>query len=179
MKPTSFVHACLFLLSAFILTVQNSKSADSASFVKLRTTASGIPGWTEQKDHFRFFTVKELYDIIDGGAAEHDKQGLKCGIVISLTNGSRCLEIYFEEFGSPSRAKGMVSIKKKSSSDPKNIPQINVTPAIYDEVIGGCVVFWAKGDYFVGMTLTGYDSLETALLDATTVINSLSQVIAD
>lgn len=159
------------------MAIQAAKPADSNSFDQLRTAASRVPGWTEQKEQYRFFTAKELYEIIDGGAVEYDKQGLKSGICVSLTSRDKSLEIYFEDFGSSSRAKGMVSIKKKSSSDPKKFSQVNVALAIYDEVIGGCVVYWAKGDYYIEMTLNGYDSLEKALRDAATLINSISPAI--
>jgi hypothetical protein len=179
MKSTNYFRACFILLSIFITTIQNAKSSDSTSFVKLRKVASGIPGWTEQKENYRFFTAEKLYDIIDGGAAQYQKQGLKNGIVISLTNGAKLLEIYFEDFESSSRAKGMVSIKNKTSSNPKRISQVDATAAICDEVLGGCVVYWAKSNYYIEMTLTGYDSLENALLDAIALIDSISPNIAD
>jgi hypothetical protein len=161
------------------MTIQAAKTADSASFEKLRAAASHVQGWTEQKDQYKFFTPKELYGVIDGGATDYEKQGLKSGIVVSLTGKAHSLEIYFENFGSSSRAKGMVSIKKKSLSDPKKMPQANGVSAMYDEVIGGCVVYWAKGDYYIEMTLTGYDSLSKAVADAVTLINSISPAIAN
>ncbi len=179
MKILPFCCALLLLTGLFTPAVQAAKPAGSDSFDRLRSAASGIPGWTEQKESYRFFTAEELYGIINGGAAEHDKQGLKSGIVISLAGGEKSLEIYFEDFRSAFRARGMVRIKKKSSSDPKILPEVNVTPAIYDEVIGGCIVYWAKGKYYIEMTLTGYDSLEKALRDGATMINSISAAIDD
>jgi hypothetical protein len=177
MKPSIILRACLFLLGVFIIAVQPAKPVDGTSFAKLRAAASHVQGWIEQQEQYRFFTPKELYGIIDGGAVEYEKQGLKNGIFISLTAESKSLEIYFENFGSSSRAQGMVDIKKKSSSDPKKISQGNGA-AIYDAVIGGCVVYWAKGDYSIEMTLTGYDSLEKAKADAMTLIDSISPAIA-
>ena len=176
MKQSTILRACLFLLVVFIMSIQAAKSTDSASFEKLRAAASYVQGWTEQKEQYKFFTPKELYGIIDGGATDYEKQGLKTGISVSFSSGAKSLEIYFENFGSPSRAKGMVTIKKKSLSDSKNFSQVNVAPALYEEVIGGCVVYWAKGDYFIEMTLTGYDSLTKAAADAVTIINSISSI---
>jgi hypothetical protein len=147
---------------------------DSSSFESLRGTASRVSGWTEQKEQYRCFTAKDFYGIIDGGAAEHEKQGMKSGIGISLTNGPKSLEIYFEDFGTSSRAKGMIRVKKKSLSDPHKIPQVNVTPAMYDEVIGGCIAYWAKSRYYIEMTLTGYDSTKIAVRDAVVLIDSIS-----
>jgi hypothetical protein len=59
-------------------------------------------------------------------------------------------------------------------SDPRKISQVNVRPAIYEEVIGGCIAYWAKGRYYVEMTLTGYDSAEIAVRDAVALIDSIS-----
>ncbi len=173
------LRACLFLLGVMIIAVKPAKPVDSPSFVKLRAAASHVQGWIEQKEQYRFFTPKELYGIIDGGAVEYEKQGLKSGIIVSLSGQDKSLEICFDDFGSSSRAKGMVHIKKKSSSDPHEISQANATSAIYEEVIGGCVAYWAKGDYYIEMTLTGYDSLGKAVHDAVTLINSMSPAIAD
>jgi hypothetical protein len=166
-------------LAVFIMASQAAKSSDSLSFEKLRVAASRVQGWTEQKEQYKFFTPKELYGIIDGGATDYEKQGLKTGICVSYTNGARSLEIYFETFGSPARAKGMVTIKKKSLSDSKSLSQVTAASVVYEEVIGGCVVYWAKGDYFVEMTLTGYDSIEKAAADAAILINSVSPAIVN
>jgi hypothetical protein len=150
---------------------------DSSSFEPLRAATSRISGWTEQKEQYRYFTTQDFYGIIDGGAAEHEKQGMKSGIGISLTNGPKSLEIYFEDFGTSSRAKGMIRVKKKSLSDPVKIPQVKVTPALYEEVIGGCIAYWAKSRYYIEMTLTGYDSTEIAVRDAVVLIDSISPSI--
>jgi hypothetical protein len=174
MKTKCLSLASFSLIGFFIVTLQSAQPADSGSFAQLRLATSRVPGWTEQKEQYRFFTAEGLYGIIDGGAAEHQKQGLKSGIGLSLTGGTKTLEIYFEDFGTPSRAKGMVRIKKKSCSDPKNIAEVKVTPAIYEEVLGGCIAYWAKSHYYIEMTLTGYDSTKFALRDAVVLIDSIS-----
>jgi len=167
-----------FSLIGFIIVIlQSAQAADSGLFDKLRMATSRVPGWTELKEQYRFFTAEELYGIIDGGAAEHQKQGLKSGIGLSLTGGTKSLGIYFEDFGTPSRAKGMVSIKTKSLSAPETIPQVKVSPAMYEEVIGGCIVYWAKGHYYIEMTLTGYDQTKIAVRDAMVLIDSISPII--
>jgi hypothetical protein len=177
MKTKYISRACLFLVGFYIVTLQSAQPADSGPFAQLRLATSRVPGWTEQKEQYQFFTAEELYGIIDGGAAEHQKQGLKSGIGLFLTGGTKSLGIYFEDFGTPSRAKGMVSMKKKSLSTPEIIPQVKVSPAIYEEVIGGCIAFWAKGHYYVEMTLTGYDSTKYAVRDAVVLIDSISPII--
>jgi hypothetical protein len=179
MKLKSFVRSCLILFGIFMLTIQNAKSADSTSLVQLRKTAVSIPGWTEQKEHYRYFNAEELFDIIDGGATEYVMQGLQSGIVVSYKNEDRSLEIFFEDFGSSIQAMNMVSIKEKSSNRIKKISQDNKTNAICEQVIGGCMVYWAKSKYYIEMTLTGYDSLDKAKYDATAFINSISLAIAE
>jgi hypothetical protein len=177
MKTKHIPRACLFLVGIFIITLQSEQPADSGSFAELRMATSCVPGWAEQKEQYRFFTAAEFYGIIDGGAAEHQKQGLKSGISLSLTRGAKSLGIYFEDFGTPSRARGMVHIKKKACSDPENITGVKVAPAIYEEVIGGCIAYWAKSHYYIEMTLTGYDSAKIAVRDAVVLIDSISPKI--
>jgi hypothetical protein len=177
MKTKHIPSACISLIGFFIVTLQSAQPADSGSFAQFRIATSRVPGWTEQKEQYRFFTAEGLYGIIDGGAAEHQKQGLKNGIGLSLTGGTKSLGIYFEDFGVASRARGMVGVKKKSCSDPENIPGVKVAPAIYEEVIGGCIVYWAKSRYYIEMTLTGYDSIKFAVRDAVTLIDSISSSI--
>jgi hypothetical protein len=166
-----------FIAAALTVTICAAISPDSAAFNRLRAGASGVPGWIEQKDKYQAFTVQELYGLIDGGATEYEKQGLKSGITITLTNGNKVLEIYCDDFGKASRAKGMVEIKKKSLSDPKVIPKATLSPAIYDGVLGGCIACFAKGDFYIEMSLTGYNSLDKAVEDAAIFINTLSRVI--
>lgn len=177
MKSSAAILECFFLLSIAVLAVGAEKDKGGNPFEPLRTTVAGISGWSEQTEQYRYFTARDFYGIIDGGAAEHEKQGLKNGIGVSLTNNTQSLGIYFENFGTFSRAKGMVNTKKKSLSDTRSIPQAKVAPAMYEEVIGGCIVFWAKGRYYIEMTLTGYDSIESALQDAGTFIDAISAVI--
>ena len=177
MKTKHIPCTCISLIGFFIVTLQSAQPADSGSFAQLRMATSRVPGWTEQKEQYRFFTAAELYGIIDGGAAEHQKQGLKNGIGLSLTAGTKTLGIYFEDFGTLSRAKGMVIIKKKSCSDPENIPGVKVAPAIYEGVIGGCIAYWAKSHYYIEMTLTGYDLTKIAVRDAVVLIDSISSSI--
>jgi hypothetical protein len=179
MKLKNTVHTCLVLLSIFMLTIQNAKSEDSTSFVQLRKTAVSIPGWIEQKEHYRHFNAEELFDIIDGGATEYVQQGLKSGIVILLTNKGKSLEIFFEDFGTSIQAMNMASSKEKSSDRFKKISQDNKSIAICEQVIGGCIVYWAKSKYYIEMTLTGYNSLEEALCDAKVFVNSLGTVITE
>lgn len=178
MNTNHIPHACLSLIGFFIVTLQSAQPADSGSFAELRSATSRVPGWTEQKEQYRFFTAAELYGIIDGGAAEHQKQGLKSGIALSLIGGTTSLGIFIEDFGTPSHARGMVRIKKKSCSDPIAITGVKVAPAIYEEVIGGCIAYWAKSHYYIEMTLTGYDSTNIAVHDAVILIDSISHSIA-
>ena len=161
-----------------VVIVFAANPSNNGAFDRFRAAVSDVPGWNEQKDKYQAFTAKELYGLIDGGAADYDQQGLKSGITVTLTNESRVLEIYCDNVGKPSRAKGMVKIKRKSLSDPKPIPKVTISPAIYDGVLGGCFACCAKGDFYIEMTLTGYEALNEAVEDAAAFINTLSQVIA-
>jgi hypothetical protein len=163
------------LLTVFGNLIQAANPVDSSSFAHLRAAATNGTGWVEQ-EQCRYFNVQELYGMINGGAAEHEKQGLRSGIRVILSNGAKSLEIYFEDFGSPYRARGMVRRKERSSSAPQPIAQVT-GPAMYDEVLGGCIVYLAKSDYFIQMTLTGYDSIVNAVRDAATLINVINPVI--
>ena len=177
MKALPFLRACLFLPVVFIMTVSAAKPEDFRSFDRFRTAVSSVPGWIEQEDKYLTFTPKELYYIIGKGAAEFDKQGLKKGVSVLLMNGNKVLEIYFNDFGKSSRAKGMVEKRIKLASDPKIVPQFNVTPAYCDEVAGGCVVYWAKADFYIEMTLSGYDTSKKAVTDAAALIDKICSVI--
>jgi hypothetical protein len=177
MKLLTLFSGVIFLVGIFTISVQAAKPDTGQSFTPFRAAVSHAPGWTEQKDQYRFFTAKDLYGIIDGGAVEHEKQGLKNGIGLSCTKGNNTLDIYFEDFGTVSRAKGMVEVKKKSLSDTKEIPLVTIKPALYEGVIGGCIAYWAKSRYYIEMTLTGYDSLSIAVRDAVTLIDSVSPAI--
>jgi hypothetical protein len=167
----------LLLLCLSLPARPNSTTPDMDLFAELRSTVSRIPGWAEQKERYRSFTATELYEIIDGGATEYQKQGLIKGIVAAWTSEGKSLEIYFDKFGSSSRAKDMVKIKKKSSNEPHDMPKGHAVSAVYDPVIGGCVVFWSKDCFYMEMTLTGYDSPRSEIQDAQTIIDSLSPVI--
>jgi hypothetical protein len=177
MKLRLFSMALLCSTVFFITNCRTTKPADSGSFDRLRAAVSRVPGWIEKKDQYQVFKAEELYGIIDGGATEYIKQGLISGIVIACSSGIRSLGMYFEDFGTDSRAKGMVIIKKKSMSEPKVIPKVSMSPAMYEEVLGGCVAYWAKGRYYIEMTFTGYDSLDSAVRDAVMLIDSIGPVI--
>jgi hypothetical protein len=177
MKTTAFIFSSLFLLGFFVTIIPAVTPMDSSSFEPLRTSIAGVSGWTEQKQQYRYFLAKDFYGIIDGGAAEHEKQGLKSGISISCTKGTNSLGIFIEDFGTASRARGMVGVKKKSCSDPKNITGVKAAPSIYEEVLGGCIAYWAKSHYYIEMTLTGYDSAKIAVRDAVVLIDSISPKI--
>lgn len=170
--------AALFLVSiVFVVSCRTEKSAGSGHYDRVRSAVSRVPGWVEQKDKFCSFKPDELYGIIDGGATEYIERGLKSGIGVVCTSGTRTLGMYFEDFETESKAKGMVEAKKESLSDPKTIPDVTLSPALYGEVIGGCIACWAIDRYFVEMTLTGYDSLEIAVHDAAVLIDSIGSAI--
>ncbi len=177
MRTVKMNSAGLVVAGFFVSVVMGAKPAENGMFERLRAAASSKSGWVEQKDSYRTFSVQELYGIIDGGAADYEKQGLKNGVLVSYKNGDRVLEIYFDDFGKSGRARAMVEQKKKSMSTPKKIPEVNFTPAFYDDVLGGCIASWAQGDFYVEMTLTGYVSPEKAASDAAALIETLRPVI--
>jgi hypothetical protein len=168
---------CVALLLIPAISCRTAKPADNGPFDLVRSAVSRVPGWFEQKDRYSSFKPEELYGIIDGGATEYIQHGLKSGIGIVCTSGTKSLGMYLEDFGCASKARGMVGVKKASLSEPKIVPEVTVSPALYGEVIGGCLVYCAKDRYYIEMTLTGYDSLEIALKDAGILIDSISPVI--
>ena len=177
MKPRHILRFFLFLLAACLITVQCGKAAQSVPFAELRAAASRGTGWAERTDQYRAFTAREFYNIVDGEAAVHEQLGLINGFGITLVSQGKLADIYFEDFGSPSRAKAMVGMKKKSSSDPKKMPHVESTVATYDEVIGGCVAYYATARCYVEMTFTGYHSSDSAVHDAAILIDSINLVM--
>ena len=177
MNAMPFLRAFLFLPVVFIMTVFAAKTVDYSSFNDLRSAVTSMRGWVEQESRYLTYTKKELYYIIGKAAKEFDKNGLKKGVSVLLMNGDKMLEIYFNDFGRSSRAKKMVDIRKKYASNPKVVPQFNVTPSYCDEVPGGCVVYWAKDDYYIEMTFSGYSMPEKAIIDAEAFIIKICSVI--
>jgi hypothetical protein len=178
MHAVAFFRVSLFLPVVFFVTVWAAKSEDFRSFDRFRTAVSGVPGWIEKEDKYLTFTPKELYYIIGKGAADFEKQGLKKGISVLFMNGDKILEIYFTDFGKFSRSKNMVYFKKKFAVNPKDFPQINVAPSFCDEAAGGCVVCFAKGNYYVEMTLSGYDTSEKGIADAASLGGKILEAIS-
>lgn len=177
MKNIISIKTSVVLFSLLFVTVHAAMSEDNSIYEKFRTAVANVSPWIEQNDKYQYFTVDDLYLLINGGATQYQKQGLKNGITVSYTADNRSLQIYFDDFGSSSQAKKMVSAKKKLSSDAKKIDNMNVRPVLYEEVIGGCIVYWAKGQYYVEMTFTGYDSPDNALSDAAALVNSISPIV--
>jgi len=142
----------------------------------VRGSASRVQGWTEQVDKYRFFNVRQLFDIIDGGAVEYEKSGLVDGIVVSLAGATgKAAEIYIENFKSSVRAAAMIGIKRKNASSPKQVPGIKGANAFCDEVIGGCVAYYVKGGLYFEITLTGYDVAASAATDAMLFVDAFAK----
>jgi hypothetical protein len=167
---------CFLALLALLLLGPNAKAAsdkaDSVFLAGLHARIAGIRGWTEQKDRFRYFQTRLLYDIIDGGAVEYEKTGLVDGIVVDLgADSNRTVEIYIENFGRPAHARTMLAQKKKSANEPKQLDAPAVADAFYDEVIGGCMVYFCRDNYYFEMTLTGYDNPQQGMRDGKIFVN--------
>jgi hypothetical protein len=169
--PCSFFSAIIFVF-CFSMTTVAAEKADSAVLAAFRAHAAGVAGFTEQADRYRFFNVRQLYDIIDGGAVEYEKPGLVNGIVIGLNaDSNRTAEIYIENFGTAAHAKSMLAMKKKSASEPKTLLVESSKNSFYDEVIGGCIVYFCDNKYYFEMTFTGYEKSTQALADAKAFAN--------
>jgi hypothetical protein len=167
MKKINIVVMCFFAAVVLASALFAADKPDSLKLAAFRSAADSVPGWTEQKDRFRSFGTKELYELIDGGAVEYIKPGLVCGITMFLSGASnRSAELYIEDFGSKPRARDMVKEKRKKASEPKLLPGSGDKNAFYDGVIGGCVVYFSSGRFYFEMILTGYDKQETAVQDA-------------
>jgi hypothetical protein len=152
---------------------------DSLKFAAFRTALDSIPGWTEQQDSYRYFVPKALYDIINGGAEEYIKTGLVDGMVATFkSTGEKNAELYIEDFGVQGHAQALKEKKRKTASEPKPLPGSRDKNAFYDEVIGGCVVYFSSGRFYFEMILTGYDKQDSALQDARLFIGSLRKVVA-
>jgi hypothetical protein len=166
----------LLLLSSVLPSFASSSGAkpDSLKFAAFRTAADSIPGWTEHQDKYLYFVPKALYDIINGGAEEYIKTGLVDGMVATFKSaGNKNAELYIEDFGVQGRAQALVKKKRKTASEPKPLPGSRDKNAFYDEVIGGCIVYFSSGRYYFEMTLTGYDKQAAALLDARLFVERL------
>jgi hypothetical protein len=157
-----------FLTVAVLISVPfAADKPDSLALATFRSTADSVPGWTEQKDRFRSFGTKELYELINGGAVEYIKPGLVGGITMFLSGASnRSAELYIEDFGTQARARDMVKEKRKKASEPKPLSGSKDKNAFYEEVIGGCVAYFSGGKFYFEMILTGYDKQEAAIKDA-------------
>lgn len=150
-------------------------AASAPALEALRRAAAGVAGWAEQKESYRPFTTRELYGIIDGGAVVYEQQGLVRGVAVSLGNSGRSLDLFLDEFDTAAHASGMVAIKEKASAAPRSLTAVAPRRAVYDEVLGGCVVYWATGRHYVEMILTGYDSTETARRDAALFVDAMAR----
>jgi hypothetical protein len=168
------IHLYFALLS--IAAVNCGGPAKDVPFDGLRAAAARA-GWVERTDQFRSFTSADFYKYVGAEAAVHMDRGLLRGIGVTASSQGRVADIYFEDFGSPSRARAMVQAKKNSSSGPGKIPGVKVAPALYCEAVGGCVAFWARGRCYVEMSLTGYKSPDAAVRDAAMLIDTLSAVM--
>jgi hypothetical protein len=169
--PVSFFSAIIFVF-CFSMTTVAAEKADSSVLAAFRARATGVAGFTEQADRYRFFGVRQLYDIIDGGAVEYEKPGLVNGIVIGfIADSNRTAEIYIENFGTTAHAKSMLAMKKKSASEPKTLGVEGSKNAFYDEVIGGCIVYFYNNKFYFEMTFTGYEKTSRAIADAKAFAN--------
>jgi hypothetical protein len=178
MKSSPLFSVPLLLSLVFNTSVSAAGPEDFRLFDRFRTALSGVPGWVEKEDKYLTFTPKELPYIIGKGATEYEKQGMKKGVSLLFLNEAKVLEIYLTDFGKFSRAKGMLYKRIKSASNPKPAPQFNVAPAYCDSVAGGCVAYWAKGNIYFEMTLSGYGSTVEAVADAATLIDKISSAFS-
>jgi hypothetical protein len=178
MKSLPFFPLRLLFPFVFVMAVSAAGPEDFRFFDRFRTAVASVPGWVEKEDKYLTFTPKELPYIIGKSATEYEKQGLKKGVSILLMNGDRVLEIYLNDFGKFSRAKGMLYKRITTAPNAKPAPQFNVAPAYCDSVAGGCVAYWAKGDLYVEMTLSGYGSSGEAVYDAATLITKMSSAFS-
>jgi hypothetical protein len=166
----------LFLLAFAVLASGSFADVkpDSLKFATFRTALDSIPGWTEQQDKYLYFVPKALYDIINGGAEEYIKAGLVDGMVAAFKSaGNKNADLYIEDFSAQGRAQAIVKKKRKTASEPKPLPGSRDKNAFYDEVIGGCLVYFNSGRFYFEMTLTGYDKQDAALQDARLFIGVL------
>lgn len=148
---------------------------DSLKLAALRTVVDSTAGWTENTDGFHAFGVKELYELIDGGAVEYEKSGLLNGIVLELAAlPNRSARIYIEDFGTPAQAQSMVANKRGTASDPKPLSDVKGTNGFYDEVIGGCVAYASSDGFYFELVMTGYDGVEEAVRDAGMFVGELA-----
>jgi hypothetical protein len=161
--------ACLLQSPLFAAT------PDSTALAAFHATAGNIAGWTEEKDRFRSFGTKELFQLIDGGAVEYEKPGLIGGVTFALSGSNKKLaEFFMEDFGTPDKAKSMVKLKRKAASEPKGLSGTKAGDAFTDEVIGGCVAYGHFKGFYFEVSLTGYDSAVLAAVDAKTFFKTLT-----
>jgi hypothetical protein len=151
---------------------------DSLKLAACRAAAVSVAGWTEQKDGFRSFGTKELYDLIDGGAVEYEKPGLVGGIVFELAAAdNRSAKIYIDDFGTRARAQSLLKEKRKAASDPKPLAGARKADGFTDEVIGGCVAYASSESFYFELVLTGYDKPDRSKQDAKAFVETLVKIV--
>ena len=167
----------LFLLSSVLPAFASSSGVnpDSLKFAAFRTALNSVSGWTEQQGKYSYFVTKALYDIIDGGAEEYLRAGLIDGMVAAFESaGNKNAELYIEDFGVQRHAQAMMKKKRKTAAEPKSLPGSGDKNTFYDEVIGGCIVYFTSGRFYFEMVLTGYEKQDTALQDARLFISAMT-----
>lgn len=156
--------------------LQAATAPDSGVYTPYITVLSKVGGWTMQTGNCRFFTAHTLFDVINGGAEEYINTGMIDGLTCSFAGpDSTNTDLYLENFVKPDNAKKMIAKKKESASEPKTIPGIKTAEGFYDEVIGGCMVYFCFGAMYCELTMTGFKDVQSAIKASKPIIAVLKK----
>lgn len=115
-----------------------------------------VSGWNEEKKAFVKFNGEKLFELIDGGAPQYIDKGLQVGIFQRLANAKGAtIELYAEDFGSPSNAQAMYAEKIQNLSGVQPLAGFDSTRISYSTVIGGYQVYACMDRFYFELTLMG------------------------
>lgn len=115
-----------------------------------------LKSWVEQKDITRKFTVKGLFEIINGGAVDYINKGLIEGIHQQFTaNDGITVELFIEDFGTTEKASSMVEFKKSGASDTTTASGLAGFNHFVENAIGASVVFVSMDNLYMEITVSG------------------------
>lgn len=173
MKRSAAVMLCAAL---FFCRGTNAPVATESSIVyvwELHLPDDSIAGWEEDRSRYRIFNVDLFYDLIDGGAAIYDNQGLIAGIVQMLRYDTLYENLmYVTDFGSIARARGMFAAQKKEVGGmSERISGFDTSSAAANLNLGGCTAYATIDRFYIEMYLGGYSEHALALADAASFLS--------
>jgi len=162
----------LLLLIAALFAVQNLSTPD----FRVR---GQIKGWKEAPKSFERFDPKSLYDLIDGGAPDYNKRGLREGIRQRMNGpGRQEAEIFAEDFGFPDSARSMLAAMKAALDARVVVPGFDTALAFAYPVVEGLSVYAALDKYYFEVALSRVPDQAAGLREAARFLEYYRQKIS-